>query len=251
MPAIITERIEFGNWLYISLEDLHQALPFIKEDGSLEFFIIEIRDNQDKLVKRFKPLERLIVKLDQYYCKIKKEWLPCIRFSDENASKFNLGRDYKTSILTTKYNDQYLFPFELKPLGYGSEKVIETFSKIECRLLTLAIEYHVLSETIGYLHDSYSRLEENDIEGARTSLRKSLEGLQKNFIPQIVPIEETEDFKENLAKLVKIGMGFVHYGGPHPGPAPRTTTEMILEITIDIVEYLAKCLQNGVIKIKG
>jgi hypothetical protein len=41
-------------------------------------------------------------------------------------------------------------------------------------------------------------LEENDIEGARVSLRNSLEVLRRELLPVLEVREESESFRENL-----------------------------------------------------
>mgnify|MGYP000489323595 CR=1 FL=1 len=68
MPAVMTEKIrvrkailpEFGmeylDVLYIDLRKLCDLLPFIEEGSRLELYIIEIRDGQGRLIRRFKPM---------------------------------------------------------------------------------------------------------------------------------------------------------------------------------------------------
>jgi hypothetical protein len=43
---------------------------------------------------------------------------------------------------------------------------------------------------------------------------------------------------------------FLNYGDPHPGPAPKITTKMVISITIELVKYLAKTLEAGIISMK-
>jgi hypothetical protein len=50
MPAIMIERIEFDKNLWMSLKNLHEILPFIEKEGILSFFIVEISDNNNRLV---------------------------------------------------------------------------------------------------------------------------------------------------------------------------------------------------------
>lgn len=47
---------------------------------------------------------------------------------------------------------------------------------------------------------------------------------------------EVKDFPDRLRKLIKALENLVAPGGPHPGPAPRTTTEMVLEIMTALVK---------------
>ena len=98
--------------------------------------------------------------------------------------------------------------------------------------------------------DAYLRLEENDIEGARTSIRKSLDILKADLVTKIEVVAEAKDFPQNLKKLINGLREFVQYGGPHPGPAPRTTTEMILSMSIELIKYLAKAIESKVISLK-
>lgn len=250
MPAVITERLVFDEGLCINLKNLYQTLPFVSKGGDLSFYIIEI-DNNDKLVKRFKPMMKLKTKLEQYYDHNQGGWVPRVKFSERDALNLNLATNYDISILVTDYNGEPIFPFEIKTLGYGSEKIAGTLSKIEGRLISLIVKNSILNEAVSYLFDSYLRLEENDIEGARTSLRNAVQIVRDRFIKNIElkDLEENKKFLENLRKLTSILSGFLSYGGPHPGPAPRMTTEMIIEIVADIIEYLAKYLENKMIEV--
>jgi len=250
MPAIMIERVEFDEGLCISLKNLHQILPFIGKGGDLGFYMIEIDDNS-KLIKRFKPMVRLKTKLEQYYDHVQNSWTPRIKFSEKDALNLNLATGYVISILVTEYNSEPVFPLEIKTLGYGSEKIAGTLSKIEGRLISLTVKNNVLNKAVSYLFDSYSRLEENDIEGARTSLRNAIDIIRKEFIKniKIKDLEENKEFLKNLRKLTGVLSGFLSYGGPHPGPAPRMTTEMIIEVVADIIEYLARCLEKEMIEI--
>ncbi len=123
----------------------------------------------------------------------------------------------------------------------------EYFSKIEADLISLSLEQPTLNEAISYLWDAYFRLEENNVEGARTFVRNSLEVLGKKLVPKIKVVEESKDFPQRVGKLIKELTDFVHYGGPHPGPAPRTTTEMIISVTTELIRYFAKAIENKVI----
>jgi hypothetical protein len=151
----------------------------------------------------------------------------------------SLAKRYAISIIVTEYNGEPVFPFEMKTLGYDSERIAKTMSKIEGKLLLLIVKNRILNEAVSYLFDSHSRLEENDTEGARTSLRNAIDIIRKKFIKniRIENLEENRKFLKNLRRLTSILSEFFSYGGPHPGPAPRMTTEMIIGIVIDIMEY--------------
>ena len=121
---------------------------------------------------------------------------------------------------------------------------------IEVEILTCVLENNILNESLSYLYDALRRLEEYDIEGSRTTLRNSLEIIKRKFIPSIIVPEESEEEKEfpkRLLDLVRTLQDFLHYGGPHPGPAPKLTTEMIITITIKLIKYLAQSLENNII----
>ena len=254
MPVVMVERVRpgVGEVLYVSLKELCDVFPTLErklseEERFLELFIIEVRDERGKLVKRFKPMKKLKVRLRPYYDSTIKgpralKYRPSIRFSVEEASKLNLGKGYYVSMVITRYHGNPVFPFEIKPLGSEAEKVASSLSRIERKLLLVVVEDEVLNEALSYLYDSYMRLDENDVEGARTEVRKSLQILKEKFIPNLIVEEETKDFKKKMGGLISKLSSLVSYGGPHPGPAPRTTTEMVIEITTDIITYLAKYL---------
>jgi len=148
-----------------------------------------------------------------------------------------------------KYDNKPIFPLEIKPIGYDADKILEYFTKIEARLLTLNLGHQILNKATSYLLDAYLRLEENDIEGARTSIRKSLDILKADLVTKIEVVVGAKDFPQNLKKLINGLREFVQYGGQHPGPATRTTTEMILSMSIELIKYLAKAIESKVISL--
>jgi hypothetical protein len=245
---LVDNVIFYEPYYHISLREVARIIPHIQEKMTLDFYLIEVKDHNNKLVKRFKPFKQLSSEVGNFYWV--NEWVKSIILTKDKALKLNLGKDYKIAVLLTKCNNEPLLPFEIKPVGYDAEKIVESFSDLEKNLLEIVIEDPDLNEAISFLHDSYTRLEENDIEGARTAVRNSLQILRDNFIPKITAIEESEGFQEKARKLLNDLRDFVSYGGPHPGPAPRSTTEIVVDITIHIVNYLAKSLENKMIKVK-
>ena len=252
MPAIISSTAYFDSSekYYIDLGELTRVYPHIERSKELRCYVVELRNKAGKLVRRFKPFKELVLKTSEYFSTSLNKWLPCIVIPEEVASQINLGNNYHITIVITAYDDKPFLPFELKPMGYDAERVLENFSRIEVTLLSLSLEQPVLNKAVSYLWDAHARLEENDVEGARVSVRNSLSTIRDEFIPKIEVIEEAKDFPENLESLVKHLADFTHYGGPHPGPAPRTTTEMIILMTIELVRYLAKMLEDKTISLK-
>ncbi|MBU7036824.1 MAG: hypothetical protein HXS52_02750 [Theionarchaea archaeon] len=251
MPAIVTERIEFEEGLCVNLKNLYRLLPFISKGGILRFFIIEIVDNNNKLIKRFKPMRKLELEPENYFDMLEKIWVPRIAFPEKDVLDLNVARNYTISILVVDYNGEPVFPFEIKALDYSSERIAGTLSRIEERLISFVVKNDILDKAASYLFDSHSRLEENDVEGARTSLRNAVQILRDKFIKNIElkDLEENKEFLKNLRKLTSDLSRFLSYGGPHPGPAPRMTTEMIIEVVIDIMRYLARCLEKEMIDV--
>lgn len=253
MPAIIISNVEFDNFYYIDLRELAEVFPHIKEDKDVELHLIEIRNEQNKLLKRFRPFKILQLKTKTYWYRPAQKWLPCLYLPEEVASQFNIGKYYKMTSVITKYDAKSFFPIEIKAVGYDAQKVLEFFTKIETSLLSLCLDQLVLNKAVSYLWDAYFRLEENDVEGARTSVRNSLEVLEKDFLPKIKVLEEfkSSEFPNKLSKLTKDIKSFLHYGGPHPGPAQRTTTEMMISLAVDLITYLGKTLESGYILFEG
>jgi len=254
MPVVFASDIEFdGSVYYMDLHGLTEVFPHIKEDRDVELYLIEIRDEQNKLVKRFKPFKKLQLKTKKiyWYGSIQKLIL-CLYLPEEIVSQFNLGKNYKVACIITKYDAKTFLPFEVKPVGYNAQKFLEFFTKIEASLLSLYLDQPTLIKAVSYLWDAYFRLEENDIEGARVSLRSSLEILENEFVPKIrVSTEqESSEFPNNMNKLINNIRSFLHYGGPHPGVAPRTTTELFLSLTIELIRYLAMLLDTKAIFLK-
>jgi len=253
MPVIIISPVYFNSsekYYYIDLEELTKVFPHIEDNKELRCYIVELRNEVGKLVRRFKPFKELVLKTKEYFSTSLNKWLPCIVIPEDVATQINIGNNYLITIVITAYDGKPFSPFELKPMGYDAERVLENFSRIEATLLSLSLEQPVLNKAVSYLWDAHARLEENDVEGAGASVRNSLSTIRDEFIPKIEVIEEAKDFPKNLESLVKHLADFTHYGGPHPGPAPRTTTEMIILMTIELVRYLAKMLEDKTISLK-
>ncbi|MEM3833323.1 MAG: hypothetical protein QW128_07025 [Thermoprotei archaeon] len=248
MPLIMFPNIDFDTSIgyYISLHELREIFPHLEKDKEVELYFIELRNEQGKLVKRFKLFRKLLAKTGEHYQGY-YGWVKHLCLPQNIVSSLNIGRNYKMVIILIRYDNEPLLPFEVKAIGYEAQKVVETLSNIDMDLLLLHLEQPILNKVCSYLWDSWFRLEENDIEGSRTAIRNSLEVLEKEFLPNILAGEESSKFPDKLKRLIISLRDFLHYGGPHPGPAPRTTTEMILSLTINLVKYLTKSIENKVI----
>jgi len=253
MPAIITSTIKFGlvglsvEGYYIDLEELATIFPHIRAGKSLRLYLVELRNEEGKLVKRFKPFQELELRMIERL----RTMSLCIVLPEDVASQLGVGNNYRVTIVITAYDGKPFLPLEVKFVGNESEKVFECFSRLETSLISLNLEKPPLNKAISYLVDAYVRLEENDVEGARTSVRNSLHVIRDEVIPKIEVIEEAKDFPKNLKDFVNCLAEFVHYGGPHPGPAPRSITEMLILMSIELVKYLAKMLEDKVISLHG
>lgn len=252
MPAIISSTIHYivGKGYHIDLGDLIRVFPHIEKNRNLRFYVVEVRNEAGKLVKRFKPFKELELKTDECYTPSRGTWLPCLVMPEDVASQFSVGDYYRIIIVITAYDGKPFLPLEFKFIGYDAERVFEYFSRIEAGLFSLSLEQPLLNMAVSYLWDAYVRLEENDVEGARTSVRNSLYAIRDKFIPKIEVVEEAKDFPNNLKKLIHDLAEFTQYGGPHIGPAPRSTTEMIILMTIELIRYLAKMLEDKTISLK-
>jgi hypothetical protein len=254
MPAVISFTIRsWKKYYFADLDELVRIFPHIKEGAkenkSLRFYVVELRNEKDKLVKRFKPFKELELKTDELlYGYI---GIYCLVIPEDTVSQLNIGDNYRITVIITAYDGKPFLPLELKLMDRESEKAFEYFSRIEAGLLSLSLEEPLLNEAVSYLWDAYARLEENDVEGARTSIRNSLRDvIRDKFVPRIEVVGEAEEFPERVKRLISSLIELVQYGGPHPGPAPRSTTEMVLLIGIELVRYLAKMLEDRVISLK-
>jgi hypothetical protein len=224
----------------------------VSKNKECRIYFIEIRDHSHKLIRRFKPFQKCLLKTGEYWDSVQKSWLPCLALTKDIVSQLGVGKGYRLALVISKYDGRCFLPLELKAIGYNVQSIVECLSKIETKLLSLVLDYPVFNEATSYLWDAYSRIEENDMEGARTALRKALlEVLRDEFVPKIKTLEEPEKFTENLRRLLSTLGEFVQYGGPHRGHAPRTTTEMILSMTTELLTYLAKGIENNVITLEG
>jgi len=248
----MVSNVEFDSQIgyYINLHELREIFPHIEKDKEVELYLVETRDEWGRLIRRFKPFEKLCLKTGEYYHSY-YGWEKCLCLPEDIITRFNIGKSYKVTIILLKYDSKPFLPLETKPIGYDAQKVLEYISKIEANLLLLNLaDQPILNKSFSYLWDAYSRLEENNVEGARTALRNSLEVLKKELLPKLTVPEKSEEsktFLNKLEKLVASLQDFLHYGGPHPGPAPRTTTEMILSLSIELIKYLARSIETKVI----
>jgi len=174
----------------------------------VKIYLIEIRNERGKLVKRFKPFKELELKNAE--CWNGQKWIPCLVLPEDVASRFNIGKGYEVTIILIAYDRRPFLPLEIRCVGYGSERVFEYFSKIEADLISLSLEQPILNEAISYLWDAYFRLEENDVEGARTFVRNLLEVLGKKLVSKIKVVEESKDFPQRVGKLIKELTDFVY-----------------------------------------
>lgn len=254
MPFVLVERLLWDNKDYnLSIEELQQILPHIKEGDLLTFSLLEIKNERGEIVRRFKPTTRMhkTASLNLTSRIIRRESPPLsLKFSPYEASELNIGSDYELAILILEHNHKPLFPFELRYGGIGAEEFAKSLGKIEANLLT--ITQTELQETINYLIEASILDKEGRIEDARTNLRKSLEALSKireKIRP--VPQREDEEFGRRLENLIKGIKGFVDYGGPHLGPAPKPTTDMVFSMIAELVKMLSRNIAEGNITIAG
>jgi len=237
----------------LSIEELQQIVPHIKEGDLLIFCILEIRNERNELVKRRKPLTRTykIVSLNYTSPVIRRDLPPLsLKFSSGEANELNIGNNYTMAILITEHNYKPLFPFELRYGGFGAEEIVKSLGRIETSLLS--ITQPELQQTVNYLLEASMLYEDGRIEDARTKLRLSLEALSKirgKIKP--VPGKENEEFGRRLENLIKGLKGFVDYGGPHLGPAPKPTTDMVFNMIVELVKMLSQNIAEGNITITG
>ena len=251
MPVVVVANVigfQYGSY-YADIDGIRDLLPHIEEGKSLKLYIIEIRDENNKLVKRFKPFKELTLKVDLYLYYNHRH--KCLRIPVDLASDLNIGVKYRISAILTACEGKPLLPFEVKPLSYDAKSILESLSRFETDLLLLSLEQAALNKAVSYLWDAHSRLEEGDVEGARVSVRNALQVLMDEFVPAIEVKEESKEFPHKLKGLMSKLRDLVHYGGPHPGPAPKTTTEMVISMTVELIRYLAKALEAGTISVKS
>lgn len=248
MPAIISSKAHsYRNKFYINIDKLREIESHIAEDMSVEVYLVEVRDEQNRLVKRFKPFEKL--QLETRYRRYRTRLILCLKLDAEKASRLNLEEGYKLVLIITKYDETPLIPSSVRAVYYKLPGILEHLEKAGVKL-SLILEQSALNKALSYLWDAWFRLEENDVEGARTATRKTLEVLE-NFLNKyridVEKLEETKDFQDKMEKLISDIKSFLHYGGPHPGPTPRVTTELVFNLVLQILAYLAKCVEMGAV----
>jgi len=252
MPFVLDKEVRWdGRYYHISLADLVSIIPHLKEGDTITFSVLRIRNEQNKLVKkRLRPLKKNSMTVSSYYDAVYKKWIPSLRFIPYQAQELNIGKNYHITILIVAHNHGTLFPFEWKYVGPDAEEIVGTLDRIEPTLIS--IMHPELQETINYLLEARASESEGRIEDARTNLRKALEALTKvREKIKVTPGKETEDFGRRLENLIRSVKAFVDYGGPHLGPAPKPTTDMIFNMTVELVKMLARNIEEGTLIISG
>ena len=251
MPVLLVKEVEWDGEAYsLSLEEVSSLLPHLRYNDSLTISILEIRNERNKPIVKFKPLKRIKKIVITYYAATYKRSVTCLRFRPSEAAELNIANNYRIVLLIIEHNGRPILPLELKPIGYEAEDIVHTIEKIEPILIS--ITQPELQETVDLLLQASMFESEGRTEDVRTYLRKSLEALtkiRKKIKPE--PGKETEDFGRRLENLIRGIRGFVDYGGPHLGPAPRFTTRMVFNMIIELVKMLAHNIAEGTLTISG
>jgi len=258
MPLILVEKVEWNKIskaYYVSLRSLQLIIPHLKTGDSLGVSITEVRNERRNLVKKFKPKKEImkVSRIPSFYTLHHAEQeidRLSLSFPPDRASDLNIGNNYYVCILITEHNGKPLLPFELKCIGPGSEEVAKNFDKIDVSLMSISLPE--LQEAVNYLLEANSLDKEGRIEDVRTNLRKALESLEK-IRGKIKPLpgKETEEFGRLLTNLIHDIKGFVSYGGPHLGPTPKPTTEMVFNMTVEILKMISQNILEENISIIG
>ncbi|MGB9694092.1 MAG: hypothetical protein ACPLYF_04545 [Fervidobacterium sp.] len=254
MPMVLVDHISYdetNDVYWLSLKDAKSYVPHIKEYGSISFYILQIKDEADKPIKRTNPLEKMTSTVRSQYDGIFREFVPVIQFSPYQAEQLNIGNNYTIAILITEYNGRAILPLEIKPVTHNAEEIIKHLH-MEIDLLTFTLNQPKMQNVMRYLLEANMHFGEGAIEEARTDLRNSLESLRDDLIKEIIPTPGFEDEKiqDKLTRLVNGIMGFLSYGGPHPGPASIASYQTAFNITVEIIKYLAKSLENKTLNIQ-
>jgi hypothetical protein len=230
--------------LYLKLK-----FPHIEAGKDLDIFLIEVRDEEDNIVKKFTLFKKqLRVKIlennnhPQY----------CIQLPTNTSNELGIGQFYKVVFIITKYDNKPLANGYIKYIGVDSKKYQKLFKNIGIKLLTLlySIDNDTLRGAANYILNAHRKLKNRKIEDSRTWLRKALEKLEEIFNHEInVSKVESEEYPKYICKLIKALKNFVNYGGPHEGPAPKHTTKFILYVTKKLIEHLSYSIYKGVISI--
>jgi hypothetical protein len=250
MPVLMVSEIDFLYGYYcINISALKYTFPQIEADKYVNIFLIEVRDEKNKIIKKFAPFkEQLCMKI----LNIPGTKLYFICLPTDISDELGIGQDYKVVFIITKYDNKPLAPEYIKYIGEGSEKYQKLFKNIGIKLLTLlySIDNDTLRGAANYVLNAYHKLKNREIEDSRTWLRKALEKLEEIFDYEIkVSKDESEEYPKYICKLIKALKNFVNYGGPHEGPAPEHTTKFILYVIEKLIEHLSYSIYKGVISI--
>ncbi len=116
MPVIATLDTKFdkSEGYYFDLSELAERFPHIYKTREVEFYLIEIRNKRNELIKRFKPYKKLTLNTG---APRSGEGL-LLLLLDDMASMLNIGENYKVAIIITKCDGKPLLPLEIESIGY-------------------------------------------------------------------------------------------------------------------------------------
>jgi len=270
MPILYTHNIMYGkvryrrysysspiyvNMFHIAIDDLLQAIPSLSAGDTLEGYIIAVHD--ERRIPKYMPKPPIkISKLVQEYEKSNGSWGLCLAFPEkEILETINATQGYYVTFIFTLV-DFYkggagkvvLFPREFKLILEHDEinlRIYNTLSRISKHVLTMVFDDPILNKAVEYVLDAYLRYLNDDLEGTRMSLRNAIQIIRDDILDNVERIEGIEELAKKVKRIVKELYGMSCFGGPHPGPLPRISTEFLLVVVPELINYVAILRQRS------
>ncbi|MEM2637526.1 MAG: hypothetical protein QXL15_04185 [Candidatus Korarchaeota archaeon] len=249
MPLILVKTLMYNGEsksYYLPVKELKKAYPHVAAGDPVKFIILEVKNERNEVVKKFEIVKEKNLENER----ADNKGSLVLKFSTEELSELGIAQNYKIAIYILSVKDMFLFKHEIKAIGHEAEKLAQELTPFETELSAMCIPG--LEEAARYLRDARRLYEQGKIENSRVNLRKAIESL-KSFIPSIKPVPRKEDknFVSMVDKLLDAYRSFVNYGGPHIGPTPRPTTEMVIEGIRSIIKMILENIEEKNIEVNA
>jgi len=258
MPAILLGSIEYKSYEWvISARKLAEYFPSIGYNNKVEAYLLELYNEERKLVHRFKPP-----------CKFEPSPVTSggaqyLKLPSDFASKHGIANGYHLILLITMIGNHVVFPYEVRVIQEAyvndlAKRLEECYGSLGFSILKL---FHLIDEgrpelakAMQYLVDGYHRYVDGDIEGSIPQLRNAVQVLRNEILSKVQELEGYKSLKkysekliehldgmlEHIGEMIKTLYSILSIGGTHPSPPPRECALLAFKITLSIIEYLAK-----------
>ena len=267
MPILYTQKLRYGKvryrkypylrgtWntmFYVILDDLAKIIP-LKAGDTLYGYVVGVHDEK-KILKYVPKPPKGVKEIVQEYVRDDGSMGLCLAFPKEKAiEEYSFAQDYYISFMfvSVEFYDiekhtakkATLLPFEIRLIPESDEInliMYSCLSKIDKAVLSTVFDVPVLREAVEHVLDAYQLYYNGDFESARARLRNAVEAIRDGILKNVKEIEGMKKMAEHVKNLVRALYNMGCPGGSHRGPVPKITTEFMLLVVTELINYVAK-----------